>query len=161
MVYNKSFLMAIELAHQDLDYQAVIKHIPYMEALGVELRTFGREVIFELPKESKHLGNPILPALHGGAIGGFMEASASLYLLMKLRLMYLPKIVDISIDYLRIGRLLPLYADCQVVRQGTRVVNVFIKSWQERRDMPVATARTHFLLMDKELEADQTDLKSQ
>ena len=76
-----------------------------------------------------------------------MEMSAIIHLAMVMDTPTLPKIVDFSLDYLRAargGRY--TYAECQVVRQGSRVANVTINAWQTRREEAVATARAHFLL---------------
>jgi len=73
--------------------------------------------------------------------------SAAMHLLMFLDTPTMPKIVDFSLDYLRAvkgGR--DTFAECQVIRQGSRVANVIINAWQTRREEAVATARAHFLL---------------
>lgn len=38
----------------------------------------------------------MLPAIHGGVIGGFMEVSAAIYLMMSQDTFRMPKIVDFS-----------------------------------------------------------------
>jgi acyl-coenzyme A thioesterase PaaI-like protein len=80
-------------------------------------------------------------------IGGFMEMSALLHVLFTTpSLAALPRVVDFSIDYLRAGKMTETYAECSVVRQGRKIVNVSITAWQTTRDKPIATARVHFLL---------------
>jgi acyl-coenzyme A thioesterase PaaI-like protein len=102
-------------------------------------------VIFKLPKKTTNIGNPILPAIHGGVIGGFMEISAALYLAMFQPTPKLPRIVDFSIDYLRAGKLKDSYVECKLTRQGNRVANVIINAWQQSREKPIATSRAHFI----------------
>lgn len=129
------------------DYQNVLQAIPYAQLIGMDFQKFGQDVIFKLPDNLDNIGNPILPAVHGGVVGGFMEMSAAMHLLMFLDTPTMPKIVDFSIDYLRAvkgGR--DTFAECQVIRQGSRVANVIINAWQTRREEAVATARAHFLL---------------
>jgi len=129
------------------EYQNVLQAIPYAQLIGMDFQKFGQDVIFKLPDNSNNIGNPILPAVHGGVVGGFMEMSAAMHLLMFLDTPTMPKIVDFSLDYLRAvkgGR--DTFAECQVVRQGSRVANVIINAWQTRREEAVATARAHFLL---------------
>jgi uncharacterized protein (TIGR00369 family) len=129
------------------DYQNVLQAIPYAQLIGMDFQKFGQDVIFKLPDNLDNIGNPILPAVHGGVVGGFMEMSAAMHLLMFLDTPAMPKIVDFSIDYLRAvkgGR--DTFAECQVIRQGSRVANVIINAWQTRREEAVATARAHFLL---------------
>ena len=93
-----------------------------------------------------NIGNPTLPALHGGCIGGFMENSAIFHVLATIETERIPKVIDFSLDYLRPGRFKDTYATCEVVRQGRKVVNVGIKAWQTTQSEPIANARTHLLL---------------
>jgi uncharacterized protein (TIGR00369 family) len=129
------------------DYRPVVDLIPYAKLIGLDFDRFGQDVIFKLPDNPDNIGNPILPAVHGGVVGGFMEMAAAIHLVMMMDTPTMPKIVDFSLDYLRAakgGR--DTFAECQVIRQGSRVANVTINAWQTRREESVATARAHFLL---------------
>lgn len=142
-----NFEQLIQAAHEKGDYQDVLKAIPYAQLIGMGFQRFGNDVMFRLPDNPDNIGNPILPAVHGGVLGGFMEMSAALHLMMMLDTAAMPKIVDFSLDYLRAvkgGR--DTFAECQVIRQGSRVANVIINAWQTKREEAVATARAHFLL---------------
>lgn len=140
------FAKVISEAHQTGDFQTMVDNIPYAQFIGLKFQRLGQDILFHLPANPDNIGNPILPAIHGGVIGGFMELAASLQLVMTMDSVALPKIVDFSLDYLRAGRLKDTYAECQVWRQGTRVANVAITAWQSKRESPIATARAHFLL---------------
>ena len=135
----------ITQAHETGNYSELIATMPYAVTLGVECERFGDEVLFKLPRKKSNIGNPILPAIHGGVIGGFMEISAALHLMMFQDTPKLPKIVDISLDYLRAGLDRDTYVECQLTRQGSRVANVIVTAWQKSRDEPIALARAHFL----------------
>ncbi|MBK8972892.1 MAG: PaaI family thioesterase [Hahellaceae bacterium] len=135
----------VEKAHASGDYSELIGVIPYARTIGLECHRFGDDVIFRLPQQDENLGNPILPAIHGGVIGGFMELSASLYLMMFQPVPQMPKIVDFSIDYLRAGLNRDTFVECRLTRQGNRVANVNIHAWQKSRQDPIALARAHFL----------------
>lgn len=122
--------------------EAVLKRIPYARHLGIERQ--GEH--FVLAPDRKLIGNVILPALHGGAVAGFLEIAAQLFLILRdPDSRYLPKIIDFSIDYLRSARLQPTYASCELERSGRRVALVRIRCWQEAPDKPVALARAQFL----------------
>lgn len=142
----ENFAKIIQQAHQSGDFQTVVDNIPYAQFIGLKFQRLGQDILFHLPANPNNIGNPILPAIHGGVIGGFMELSASLQLVMTMDSFALPKMIDFSLDYLRAGRLKDTYAECQVWRQGTRVANVAITAWQSKRESPIATARAHFLL---------------
>lgn len=141
-----TFLETLEQARANNDFQPLLLQIPYAQLIGIQFDRFGKDVLFRLPKNDGNIGNPILPAIHGGVIGGFMELSASLHLMMASESAALPKIIDFSLDYLRAGRHQDTFAECQVWRQGSRVANVAITAWQSERASPIATARAHFLL---------------
>lgn len=128
------------------DFSRLLESVPYARFIGLECERFGDDLIFRLPKKEENLGNPILPAIHGGVIGGFMEMSAAIYLMMSQDSLRMPRIVDFSLDYLRAGLNRETYAECRLTRQGNRVANVMISAWQKSRREPIATARAHFLL---------------
>lgn len=127
-------------------YAALIDAIPYARLIGMQCEAVGDELLFKLPRNDINLGNPILPALHGGVIGGFMEMAALLHILLVEGSATRPKVVDFSIDYLRPGRDRDTFAQCDVVRKGRSIVNVAIRAWQTQIGEPIATARAHFLL---------------
>ncbi|GAA6133592.1 PaaI family thioesterase [Oceaniserpentilla sp. 4NH20-0058] len=142
-----NFEQILHAAHEAGDYQPVLFAIPYAQLIGMDFQRFGSDVMFRLPDNPNNIGNPILPAVHGGVLGGFMEMSAALHLMMMLDTPAMPKIVDFSLDYLRAVRGgSDTFAECQVIRQGSRVANVIINAWQTKREEAVATARAHFLL---------------
>ena len=130
------------------DFSRMLESTPYARWIGLQCDRFGDDLIFRLPKKEENLGNPILPAIHGGVIGGFMELSAAIYLMMSQDAFRMPRIVDFSLDYLRAGLNRETYAECRLTRQGNRVANVMITAWQKSRSEPIATARAHFLLED-------------
>ena len=130
------------------EYAALTAAIPYAQLIGVSFEQSGEDLVFKLPRKPSNIGNPILPAIHGGVIGGFMELSSALYLLVSQSTLKYPKIIDFSLDYLRAGQDQDTYAYCQVTRQGGRVANVEVHAWQSSRDKPIALARAHFLLED-------------
>ncbi len=136
----------VEQAHQSGDYSQLISIVPYASHIGMTCERFGDEVVFRLPQKDTNLGNPILPAIHGGVLGGFMELSAALYLVMFQEIPKLPRIVDFSLDYLRAGLNRDTYVECQLTRQGNKVANVIVSAWQKNRREPIALARAHFLL---------------
>ena len=127
--------------------------IPYVDYLGIRAAGADAAPLFRLPYQDKLIGNPQLPALHGGVIAGFAETAATLQLIRTLRGAKFPKSIDFSIDYLRSGRPVESFAACEVVRVGSRVALVQVRCWQQGPDKPIAVARGHFLLTAPELKA--------
>ncbi|GLS84706.1 PaaI family thioesterase [Paraferrimonas haliotis] len=140
------FSQALEQHIQAHDYDGLLTLFPYAQFLGMQCQGFGDEFVFVLPARESNIGNPTLPALHGGVISGFMEMSAMIHLMLAMQTTKVPKIVDISIDYIRAGLQKESYVRCQITRQGRRVANVNIVAWQDNRRQPIATARAHFLI---------------
>lgn len=143
---NEHIDQLVHQAHQTGNYDALIAAIPYARLIGIQVMRLGEEMVFQLPINKDNIGNPILPALHGGVLAGFMELSAMLQLMVSMNSPSFPKIIDFSVDYLRAGLSRDTFATCQIWRQGRRVGNVAITAWQARSDEPVATARAHFKL---------------
>ena len=139
-----AFKEQLQQAHEQGDYASVLKLIPYASLIGVECSRVGDDLLFRLPANKDNIGNPILPALHGGVIAGFMELAAALHLMVFTGGPGVPKIIDFSLDYLRAGQFRDTWARCQVCRQGRRVANVAITAWQSTEAEPIATARAHF-----------------
>ena len=119
---------------------------PYVQRLGVEFDEHGDELTCVLSYREGLIGNPLVPALHGGVIGAFMEITAAASLLAASELSTLPKPIDVSIDYLRPGRPQDVFARATITRQGSRVANVQVQSWQDRRAAPIAALHGHFLI---------------
>ena len=126
--------------------QAMLDLIPYSTFIGAQAKIENDEVLYWLERRSSNIGNPSLPAIHGGVIGGFLELSASIEILYELDVNLIPKVVDFSLDYLRPGRYKTIYANCTVLRQGKKLVNVTATAWQDNPETPIATARCHFLI---------------
>lgn len=142
-----AFMQSFLALRERKDYAGIIETIPYAKLLGVEFEETGEDsLLFRLPFYEHNIGNTLLPALHGGLIGGFLENAGLIHLMWVRATLEPPKVVDISFDYLRSGRPQTLYAQCQLTKQGKRVANMLIESWQGDRSKPVAVARAHFLL---------------
>jgi uncharacterized protein (TIGR00369 family) len=124
---------------------------PYVDYLDVHQSAAGDNddaPLFRLPFKPDLIGNPVLPALHGGVLAGFAETAMVLHLVSTMGLSdgTPPRGVDFSIDYLRSARPVDTFAQATTIRQGSRVALVQVTVWQEDQHKPVATARGHFLL---------------
>lgn len=129
-----------------IDIRKLPEHIPYARFLGLDVDLKGSEVTAILRYDPKLIGNPMLPALHGGTLGALLEFSAQMQLLYDIGGARLPKTVDFSIDYLRSGRPQDTYARTHVTRHGRRVANVRMEAWQEDRQRLIAVGHGHFLM---------------
>jgi acyl-coenzyme A thioesterase PaaI-like protein len=140
-------LSELLLQQPDADTLALwLGKIPYASYLGIQAQIEHGDILFVLPADRKLIGNPTLPAIHGGVVGAFMEQAGALHLLAKMEDPVLPRLINFSLDYLRPARLRDTFARCVLTRQGRQVANVSITAWQEHTDTPVAIARAHFLV---------------
>jgi uncharacterized protein (TIGR00369 family) len=132
--------------------ETILERIPYARFLGVRVELAGDEMTAVLPFADHLVGNPTLPALHGGVIGAFLEMTALAQLALLERRPRLPKAIGVTIEYLRSGRPVTTYARARVKRVGRRVANVEVEAWQDSRSSPIAALHAHFLLAEPEAE---------
>lgn len=142
-----TLLDRLEEARRAGDYQAFIDTVPYARFLGLSAGKVGDELITTMRYGGHLVGNPALPALHGGTLGALLESAAIFELLWRAETIVLPKTITLTIDYLRSGGAADTHARGIVTRHGRRVTNVRMEAWQADRATPVATAHAVFLVM--------------
>ena len=146
---------------------SLVEKIPFCKTLGIKLDCLGNEITAHLPFKKDFIGNPAIPALHGGIIGSFLEITAIIQLSwaiflerkddqIKLKksslevqdtiLQRIPKTIDITIDYLNSGRPVESFARAKINKIGRRYASVSVKSWQDEPNKPFAMASGHFLV---------------
>lgn len=143
---SEEFLSIIAKAKQSKDWQSVFETIPYFGYLGLELEETNEELICVMPKNKRFIGNPVLPALHGGIVGAFVESTALVHMLVTQEVTQIPKIINITVEYLRSAKLEVSYARAVITKPGRRVANMRVQAWQSNREKPIATASANFLV---------------
>lgn len=151
-------------AERDAALAALTNAVPYNRFIGVRFDRRGDELTARLPFSEPLIGNPLLPALHGGVTGAFLEITALMQLawdrvwalmeeggepaaaVLDGRFPPMPKTIDITIDYLRSGRPRETFARASVQKLGRRVANLHVEAWQEARARPIAMLRGNFLM---------------
>ncbi len=144
---------------RDAALERLVGGVPFIGFLGIRFDRRGDELTAVLPYRDELIGNPILPALHGGATAGFLEATAvvelawtALWEEMEAGRMEpeaplrLPKTIDFTVDYLRSGLPRDAYARARVNRSGRRYASVHVEAWQDNRARLFAQATGHFLM---------------
>lgn len=151
---------------RDAALSALVGAVPYIGFLGIRFDRRGDELTAVLPFAERLIGNPILPALHGGATAAFLEVAAIIELGWSVLwetmesgeagagadatpLPRLPKTIDFTIDYLRTGLPRDAYARARVNRSGRRYASVHVEAWQDNRARPFAQATGHFLMPER------------
>jgi uncharacterized protein (TIGR00369 family) len=121
--------------------------IPYAQMVGLDITSDDQGLLTVLRAQDDNIGNEIIGAVHGGVVAGLMEHAASFHLLDGLvEPIRIPRIINVSIDYLRPALNKDTFARGQVIKQGKRVANIRVTAWQDDENKPVATAHAHFLI---------------
>lgn len=142
-----SLVERLARAKRERDPAMLARIVPYVQFMGISVEVVDGELLGRLSYSDMLIGNPGLPALHGGALGGLLESTAVFQLLWDAETVVIPKTIDITIDYLRSGRPVDTWARGILTRQGRRVANVRVEAWQDDRERPIAMAHGHFLIV--------------
>jgi len=115
-------------------------YIPFNKYLGLRcLDIANGSVRVELPYRSDHVGNPEIPALHGGAISATLDTTGGLAVWSQAGPNDRVSTIDLRVDFLRPGRAEPLIAVARVVRLGNRVGVAELRAFHpDSEDRPVA-----------------------
>jgi acyl-coenzyme A thioesterase PaaI-like protein len=125
---------------------SLVDSIPYLKFLNIGIELVDGGLVGKMTYSKHLIGNSSLPALHGGTIGALLESTAIVHTLWEAETSAMPKIVTITIDYLRSGKPVDTYARGVITKHGRRVVNVGVEAWQDDRARPIARANAHFLV---------------
>jgi uncharacterized protein (TIGR00369 family) len=131
-------------------FDRALAAIPYAAFLGLSVALRDDDPITTMRATENLIGNPVLPALHGGTVGALLESAAIFKLIWEIKSIAVPKTINITIDYLRSGRVVDTYARATITKHGRRVANVQVTAWQQDELRPIASAHAHFLLRSPE-----------
>ncbi|TBN41259.1 PaaI family thioesterase [Paracoccus subflavus] len=151
-------------SRRDSALATLVSGVPYLAWLGIRFDRRGDELTAILPYDEKLIGNPLLPAIHGGVTAAFLEVTAIIELAwaglweemesgrivpdaaVDSAMPRLPKTIDFTVDYLRSGLPRDAYARARIVRSGRRYASVQVEAWQDNRARLLAQATGHFLM---------------
>ncbi len=167
MAYPKPEPVHVVKERRDRALAALVAGVPYIGTMGIAFDRRGDELTAVLNYDDKLIGNPVLPALHGGAIASFLEVAAIMELGFQIlwdeietgrlnaddltdeTLPRMPKTIDFTVDYLRSGLPRDAYARARVNRSGRRYASVHVEAWQDNRNRLFAQATGHFLMPER------------
>ncbi len=153
---------------RDKALAAMVGGVPYIRFMGVHFDRRGDELTAVMGYDEKLIGNPMLPAIHGGATASFLEVTAIVNLGFQMlwddiesgaldaealtpeTLPRMPKTIDFTVDYLRSGLPRDAYARARVNRSGRRYASVHVEAWQDNHARPFAQATGHFLMPESD-----------
>ena len=148
---------------RDAALRTLVEGVPYLAFMGIRFERKGDELTAIMPYDDMLIGNPMLPALHGGATGAFLEVAAMMELTWERvwaqlesgemdvadltpERIHMPKTIGFTVDYLRSGLPRDAYARARVNRSGRRYASVHVEAWQDNRARLFAQATGHFLM---------------
>ncbi|MFN3931834.1 MAG: PaaI family thioesterase [Brevundimonas sp.] len=125
--------------------------LPYARFLGLTSDQDGDRLTVTMPFADRLIGNPMLPALHGGATAALLELTAVAQVALSYPRLRLPRPINVTVAYLRPGRPVDVYARARISKAGRRVAHVLAEAWQEDEAQPIASLTAHFLVSTYDL----------
>ena len=154
MTVRPTLAELIEEAHRTGDLEPLVQAVPAARFMGLSVVRDGdgdsSGVLTRLAFAPHIIGNPVLPAIHGGALGFLLESAAVFELLWETRTPRVPKTLSLTIEYLRSAKPMETFARGDITHHGRRVATVRVLAWQDDPKQPVTAANAHFLLADRE-----------
>lgn len=131
---------------------APLDALPYAAFLGLRLRVSAGEALLVMPFAESLIGSP--GRLHGGTVGAMLEIAGALAVGVEQVRLERPmdaiaKPVNVTVDYLREGKMADSFASATVTRLGRRVANVRAEAWQEDRNRLIAVAHMNVMVASR------------
>jgi uncharacterized protein (TIGR00369 family) len=126
----------------------LLDRLPYALFLGLKTASKGQTLTVTMPFDQKLIGNPVLPALHGGSTAALLELTAVAQVATMYPRLQLPRPINVSVAYLRSGRPVDVHARARISKAGRRVAHVLAEAWQDDEAQPIAALTAHFLMAD-------------
>ncbi|HZW15206.1 MAG TPA: PaaI family thioesterase [Brevundimonas sp.] len=130
---------------------ALLDRLPYAQFLGLISDQDGETLTVTMPFADRLIGNPMLPALHGGATAALLELTAVAQVALSYPRLRLPRPINVTVAYLRSGRPVDVHARARISKAGRRVAHVLAEAWQEDETQPIASLTAHFLVAEHDL----------
>jgi uncharacterized protein (TIGR00369 family) len=128
--------------------EPLLDRLPYARFLGLRTQIEDEALTVIMPFAERLIGNPMLPALHGGSTAALLEMTAIAQVSLSYPRLRLPRPINVTVAYLRSGRPVDVQARASISRAGRRVAHVMAEAWQDDPGQPIASLTAHFLLAD-------------
>lgn len=125
--------------------RAEILHLPYVRMLGFDVARDEAGVKGLLPFAEHLIGNPLVPALHGGVLAALLHFTATARLMLEMKSDRIPQIFTCTIEYPASPELRDCHASATIVSLSRRFANVRVTAWQPHSGKTIATATMQFL----------------
>ena len=126
--------------------EGLLDRLPYARFLGLQTVLVDDALTVVMPFADRLIGNPMIPALHGGSTAALLEMTAIAQVAISYPRLRLPRPINVTVAYLRSGRPVDVQARATISRAGRRVAYVMAEAWQDDPSQPIASLTAHFLL---------------
>ncbi len=118
----------------------LFESVPFMRFLGMRFETLEEgHALLRIPYRPELIGNPELPALHGGVISALLDTCGGAAVWTRIGKHDRVSTVDLRVDYLRPGRPEDLLGMARVIRVGNRVGVTELRAFQPgSQEEPIA-----------------------
>jgi len=103
---------------------SLLDSLPYARFLGLQTQMNGDEITVVMPFADKLIGNPMLPALHGGSTAALLEMTAMAQVSLTYPRLRLPRPINVTVAYLRSGRPIDVDVPLSFHPAATRVLGL-------------------------------------
>lgn len=117
---------------------------PFAVKLGMTELPDRAEATFVLPARPVLVGNPLIPALHGGAVAAFLETACAIVLARHLGLAQPPEQISINLQFLISGKLADVVTMPVIKRIGRRIAVLHAEAWQDDGASLICSAQCDF-----------------
>jgi len=128
------------------DFSHLPEAVPYAHFMGITVAETAGRMLTTMDFDEKLVGNISLQAIHGGALAALLELAALFQISYEIDTEQMPRVITITIDYMRSGGAKKTFARAHATRVGRRVANVVAQAWQDDPAKPIASANVNFLL---------------
>lgn len=125
--------------------RGAILALPYVRMLGFDIAREDGDLRGQLPFAERLIGNPLVPALHGGVVAALLHFTAAAQVMREARMARLPRVFTCTIEYLASPDLRDSYASASIVTRTRRFANVRVSAWQPHSGKTIAAATMQFL----------------
>jgi uncharacterized protein (TIGR00369 family) len=126
----------------------LLEAMPYARFLGLHSTRDGEVLTVNMPFADRLIGDPMLPALHGGSTAALLEITAIAQVAVLYPRLRLPRPINVTVSYLRSGRPEDVFARARISRAGRRIAHVLAEAWQDDVTQPIASLTANFLIAE-------------
>jgi uncharacterized protein (TIGR00369 family) len=138
------FAQKVAEARKTGAWGAVLELVPYAHFIGLSASAEADgTVLVRMAYRPDNVGNPRVPALHGGLLAALMETAMVIEFLRHGESLRLPKVVNFTTEFYRPAGLVETKAKAEIIRHGRRLAVLRAAAWQADSTRIVAGGHGH------------------